>query len=99
MELKLPPLPMIASTQMNNDTPEKVRFLQDVGFSRAILARELTLEEIKEIRKATTIELECFIHGSLCVGKSGQCYMSYAIGGRSGNRGTMRTALQANVQR
>ena len=87
LELDLPPLPMIASTQMNNDTPEKVRFLQDVGFSRAILARELTLEQIGQIRKATTIELECFIHGALCVGASGQCYMSYAIGGRSGNRG------------
>jgi putative protease len=87
LELDLPPLPIIASTQMNNDTPEKVRFLQDVGFSRAILARELTLEQIRQIRKATTIELECFIHGALCVGTSGQCYMSYAIGGRSGNRG------------
>jgi 23S rRNA 5-hydroxycytidine C2501 synthase len=87
LELDLPPLPIIASTQMNNDTPDKVRFLQDVGFSRAILARELTLEQIRQIRKATTIELECFIHGALCVGASGQCYMSCAIGGRSGNRG------------
>ncbi|MGD1043493.1 MAG: U32 family peptidase [Sedimentisphaerales bacterium] len=87
LELDLTPLPIIASTQMNNDSPEKVRFLQDVGFSRAILARELTLEQIRQIRKATTIELECFIHGALCVGASGQCYMSYAIGGRSGNRG------------
>jgi putative protease len=87
LELNLPVLPIIASTQMNNDTPEKVRFLQDVGFSRAILARELTLEQIRKIREATTIELECFIHGALCVGASGQCYMSYAIGGRSGNRG------------
>ncbi len=87
LELDLPPLPMIASTQMNNDTPEKVKFLQDVGFSRVILARELTIEEIKRIREATTIELECFIHGALCVGLSGQCLMSYAIGGRSGNRG------------
>jgi len=87
LELDLPPLPIIASTQMNNDSPEKVRFLQDVGFSRVILARELTLEQIRQIREATTIELECFIHGALCVGASGQCYMSYAIGGRSGNRG------------
>jgi putative protease len=87
LELDLPALPIIASTQMNNDTPEKVKFLQDVGFSRAILARELTLEQIRQIREATTIELECFIHGAMCVGASGQCYMSYAIGGRSGNRG------------
>jgi len=87
LEMDLPPLPLIASTQMNNDTPEKVKFLEDVGFSRVILARELTLEEIRRIRKATTIELECFIHGSLCVSASGQCYMSYAIGGRSPRRG------------
>ncbi|MFA5553149.1 MAG: U32 family peptidase [Phycisphaerae bacterium] len=87
LELDLPPLPLIASTQMNNSTPEIVKFRQDVGFSRVILARELTLEQIKKIRSQTSIELECFIHGSLCVGQSGQCYMSYAIGGRSGNRG------------
>jgi putative protease len=87
LEMKLPPLPLIASTQMNNDSPQKVKFLQDVGFSRAILARELNLDEIKEIRKETTIELECFIHGALCVGKSGLCLMSYAIGGRSPLRG------------
>jgi 23S rRNA 5-hydroxycytidine C2501 synthase len=83
----LPPIPLIASTQMNNATVEKVKFLQDVGFSRVILARELTLDEIRHIRSETTVELECFIHGSLCVSASGQCYMSYAIGGRSGNRG------------
>ena len=87
LELDLPPLPLIASTQMDNSTLEKVKFRQDVGFSRAILARELTLKEIQHIRSETAIELECFIHGSLCVGASGQCYMSYAIGGRSGNLG------------
>lgn len=87
LELDLPPLPLIASTQMHNDTVEKVKFLQDVGFSRVILARELTLDQIRHIRSQTSIELECFIHGALCVGASGQCYMSYALGGRSGNRG------------
>jgi 23S rRNA 5-hydroxycytidine C2501 synthase len=87
LALDLPPIPLIASTQMNNDTPEKVKFLEETGFSRAILARELTLDQIRQIRRATSIELECFIHGSLCVGASSQCYMSYAIGGRSGNRG------------
>lgn len=87
LEMDLPPLPLIASTQTNNSTPEIVKFWQDVGFSRVILARELTLEQIKQIKSKTTIELECFIHGSLCVSQSGQCYMSYAIGGRSGNRG------------
>lgn len=87
LELDLPPVPLIASTQMHNATAEKVRFLEAVGFSRVILARELTLEQIREIRRQTMIELECFIHGALCVGVSGRCYMSYAIGGRSGNRG------------
>jgi putative protease len=87
LELDLPPVPLIASTQMNNDSAEKVKFLEDVGFSRVILARELTLEQISDIRRQTSIELECFIHGALCVGASGQCYMSYALGGRSGNRG------------
>lgn len=87
LELDLPPLPLIASTQMHNNTAEAVKFWQDIGFSRVILARELTLNEIRQIRSKTTIELECFIHGALCVSESGQCYMSYAIGGRSGNRG------------
>lgn len=87
LELDLPPIPLIASTQVNNATPEKVKFLEQVGFSRVILARELTLEQIREIRRQTRIELECFVHGALCVGASGQCYMSYALGGRSGNRG------------
>ena len=87
LELDLPPIPLIASTQMHNSTPQKVRFWQDVGFSRVILARELNLDQIRQIRKETAIELECFVHGALCVGASGQCYMSYALGSRSGNRG------------
>lgn len=86
-ELELPPLPLIASTQMDNCSVEKVNFLEEIGFSRVILARELTLEQIKKIRAATTVELEFFVHGALCVGASGRCYMSYALGGRSGNRG------------
>ena len=87
LELDLPPIPLIASTQMDNSTVDKVKFLEDIGFSRVILARELTLKQILEIRRATSIELEFFVHGALCVGTSGQCYMSYAMGGRSGNRG------------
>ncbi|MBI9017862.1 MAG: U32 family peptidase [Phycisphaerae bacterium] len=87
LEMDLPPVPLIASTQMHNCTVDKVKFLEDVGFSRVILARELSLDQIAEIRKHTSVELECFIHGALCVGYSGQCYMSYAQGGRSGNRG------------
>jgi putative protease len=87
LELDLPPLTLIASTQMNNTSVEKIKFLEAVGFSRAILARELTLSQIRSICKETSMELECFIHGALCVGQSGQCYLSYALGGRSGNRG------------
>jgi collagenase-like PrtC family protease len=87
LECDLPPLPLIASTQMHNHTPERVRFLEKVGFQRVILARELSLEQIRAIRAQTTLELECFVHGALCVSYSGQCYLSYALGGRSGNRG------------
>jgi len=88
LECDLPPIPLIASTQMHNFTPARVRFLEQLGFHRAILARELALDEIRAIRAATTtIELESFVHGALCVSYSGQCAMSYAVGGRSGNRG------------
>ncbi len=87
LETDLPPIPLIASTQMHNHTPEKIRFLEQVGFKRAILARELALDEIASIRKNTGMELECFVHGALCVCYSGQCYMSQAVAGRSGNRG------------
>lgn len=79
-----------ASTQCDNRTVEKVKFFENAGFSRVILARELSIEQIKEIKKQTNIELETFIHGALCVSYSGQCYLSYAIGGingRSANRG------------
>jgi 23S rRNA 5-hydroxycytidine C2501 synthase len=87
LELDIPPIPLIASTQMHNNTPEKVRFLETVGFKRAILARELSLDEIAAIRQKTRIELESFVYGALCVSYSGQCYMSQAATGRSGNRG------------
>ncbi len=87
LEMNLPPLPLFASTQMHNHTPERVAFLEKVGIRRVILARELSLEQIRQIRAQTKVELETFIHGALCVSYSGQCYMSYALGGRSGNRG------------
>lgn len=76
-----------ASTQCDNRTPEKVKFLENIGFERAILARELSIVQIKSIREQTDIELEAFIHGALCVSYSGQCYLSYLIGNRSANRG------------
>ncbi len=87
LEMDLPDFSLIASTQMHNHTPARVAFLEKIGFQRAILARELSLEQIGDIRRHTSIELECFVHGALCVGYSGQCYLSYAIGGRSANRG------------
>lgn len=87
LELNLPPIPLYASTQCDNRTLEKVKFFENAGFSRVILARELSIEQIKEIKKQTNIELETFIHGALCVSYSGQCYLSYLIGGRSANRG------------
>lgn len=87
LECDLPPIPIFASTQMHNHTPERISFLEKIGIQRVILARELSLEQIRSIREQTQIELECFIHGALCVSYSGQCYLSYALGGRSGNRG------------
>lgn len=87
LEIDLPPIPLIASTQMHNNTIEKVQFLEAVGFQRVILARELTLNEIADIHRNSLIELEAFVYGALCVSYSGQCYMSQAVTGRSGNRG------------
>jgi len=87
LELDLPPMPLHASTQCDIRTPEKARFLEDVGFSQLVLARELTLEEIRAIRQVTTATLEFFIHGALCVSYSGQCTISQALTGRSANRG------------
>ena len=82
------PIPLNASTQMDNRTPEHVNALAALGFKRVILARELSLDEIKKIRHATDIELEVFVHGALCVSYSGRCYASQHCFGRSANRGT-----------
>jgi len=87
LEAGLPPIPLFASTQLDNRTAEKVLFLQNVGFKRIILARELSLTEIAEISKQAKIELEAFVHGALCVSYSGQCFISHAICNRSANRG------------
>jgi putative protease len=88
LEMDLPSIPIFASTQTHNTTPENVKFLENIGIDRVILARELSLEEIKNIRNQTKINLEFFVHGALCVSYSGQCYFSQAITGRSANRGT-----------
>jgi 23S rRNA 5-hydroxycytidine C2501 synthase len=87
LEMDLPPLALHASTQLHNYLPEQLKFLEAVHFKRAVLARELSLIQIRDIRSKTTIELEAFIHGALCVSFSGRCYLSHAIGGRSANRG------------
>lgn len=86
-QLNLPPIPLHASTQTDNRTPEKVRFLQEAGFTQVVLARELSLNEIRRISEETTVPLEVFVHGALCVSYSGQCYLSAALSGRSANRG------------
>lgn len=87
LEMNLPPIPLFASTQTNNQNVEHMKFLQDVGFQRVILARELSLAQIAEIRKHTNVDLESFVHGALCVSYSGQCYLSCALANRSANRG------------
>ena len=86
--LNLPPIPLHASTQMDNRTPEKVQFLHEAGFRQVVLARELSLREISDIHQACPqVPLEVFVHGALCVSYSGQCYVSQACFGRSANRG------------
>ena len=87
LECDLPPIELHASTQCHNATVERVKFMESVGFKRVILARETSLEQMRALREATTVDLEAFVHGALCVSYSGQCYMSQYLTGRSGNRG------------
>ncbi len=87
LEMDLPPIPLFASTQLDNRTISRVRLLESAGFERVILARELPLKAIEDIRRNTTVDLEAFVHGALCVCYSGRCYFSAAIGKRSANRG------------
>ena len=88
MEMDLPPIVIHASTQANNRDPQHVKFLKDAGMKRVVLARELNLDQIKDISTATDVELEFFVSGALCVSFSGNCYMSVANGERSANRGS-----------
>ena len=85
--MSMPPIELHASTQCNIRTPGQARWLESLGFSRLVLARELSLEQIREIASSVTCGIECFIHGALCVSYSGQCYMSQYLTGRSANRG------------
>ena len=88
-------IPLHASTQCAIRTPEQAAFLEGLGFSRLILERELSLEQIKAIRNAVTCELEFFVHGALCVCYSGQCYLSEKVAGRSANRGACIQACRS----
>ncbi|HLP98814.1 MAG TPA: U32 family peptidase [Sideroxyarcus sp.] len=96
LELDLPPIDLHASTQCDIRTPEKAKFLAEVGFSQLVLARELTIEEIKAVRTAVPADtvIEHFIHGALCVAYSGQCNISHAHTGRSANRGDCSQACR-----
>ncbi|MDR0750687.1 MAG: U32 family peptidase [Tannerellaceae bacterium] len=85
--LAIPPIPLHASTQTDNRTAAKVKFLESAGFSQVVLARELSLDEIRKIAEETSVSLEVFVHGALCTSYSGQCYLSAALGARSANRG------------
>lgn len=82
-----PEMPLHASTQMSLHTPGGAALLKELGASRVVLAREMSLKEIEEVSKKTDVELEAFVHGALCMSLSGQCYFSAMLGGRSGNRG------------
>lgn len=84
---RYPEFDLHASTQMNIHSIEQVKLLKDLGFKRVVLARELSIEEISDIKKAVDIEVEVFVHGALCVSCSGNCYFSSLVGKRSGNRG------------
>lgn len=87
LEMGLEGVELHASTQTFNASPEKVRFLQECGFTRVILERNLSLGQIKEIRAGASVDLECFVHGAICVCHSGRCFMSRTMSERSGNRG------------
>lgn len=87
LEMALPPIPLHASTQCNNDELEKIRFLHRCNVERVVLPREFSLTQIKEVTENIDVETEVFVHGALCVSYSGQCYLSQCIGGRSANRG------------
>ena len=95
LKMERPPIPLFASTQTDIRTPEKAALLEKLGFERLILARELSLKQIKEIRKATSAPLESFVHGALCVSYSGQCYLSRYMTGRSANRGECAQACRS----
>ncbi len=94
MQLDIPPIELHASTQCDIRSVEKAKFLSDAGFSQIVLARELNLQQIRDIHACTDATIEFFIHGALCVAYSGQCYISHAQTGRSANRGDCSQACR-----
>lgn len=86
-KLDLPPIAIHSSTQAENSTVEKVKFWESIGCEQVVLARELSIDQIKNIHQNTSVRLEAFVHGALCVSYSGKCYVSQALTGRSANRG------------
>lgn len=88
-----PDMPIHASTQMSLHNLSGVQLLEPFGYTRAVLAREMSAEEIERVCRGTSLEIETFVHGALCMCLSGQCYLSAVAGERSGQPGTMRTAL------
>ena len=94
LEVDLPPIQLHASTQTDIRNPAKAKFLEDAGFSQIVLAREMSIEEVRQVADATTLALEYFVHGALCVAYSGQCYISHAHTGRSANRGECSQACR-----
>jgi putative protease len=89
-----PEVPLHASTQTTTTAPEQMELLRELGFSRVVMARELSIAELRKIKMATDMELEVFAHGALCVAYSGQCLTSEALGGRSANRGACAQACR-----
>jgi collagenase-like PrtC family protease len=96
LKMNLPPIPLFASTQTDIRTPEKAALLEALGFKRLILARELSIGQIENIRKKVKCQLEFFVHGALCVCYSGQCYLSKYLTGRSANRGECAQACRSD---
>ena len=94
LKMDIPPIELHASTQMHNYDLRRIKFLDEIGFKRIVLARECSLQQIREIRQQVNAEIECFGHGALCVSMSGQCYMSARLGGRSANRGECAQACR-----
>lgn len=94
--MERPPLPLFASTQTHIRTPQQAQFLSSLGFKRLILERQLSLAQIREIRRSTSCDLEFFVHGALCLSYSGQCYLSQRLANRSANRGACIQACRSD---